>query len=262
MSNYYKILGVEKSASPDDIKKSYRKLAVKYHPDKNEGDKVCEDKFKEISEAYEVLSDPAKKSEYDNPTVNSHASFGGRNFGKTSMEEMFAQHFTRRRPPENRPIVGGDIQQTIKVSIYDILSESKKEVHVDFVDVCSKCNATGAESLDHCSDCNGMGMVQSSHMNGNSRMIAMQPCMTCQGAGKIRKGTCKHCSGGRIQSKVDVVFTVPKNANHGTTLRLQGKGMNGIHGGPKGNLYVQLHLELPKLDSLSDKQKKVLKDIN
>jgi molecular chaperone DnaJ len=266
MSNYYKLLGVSKDANADEIKKAFRKLAVKYHPDKNQDNKEAEEKFKEINGAYETLSDPAKKAEYDNPSyTNMNGNrYSGNGGGGPSMDDIFAQHFAQRARRQNTdfPRKGGDIKHTVDVSLYEVISGAKKKVKVEFKDVCTYCNGTGAEKIERCSDCDGRGMVQVSINNGNSRMVSIQPCMSCQGQGRKRVGTCNSCAGnGFINEKIDVSVTIPKNSNHGSILRLADKGMSGIYGGPKGDMYVQLNLNLPSLDSLNDKQKKCLKGI-
>ena len=255
--DYYSILGVDKSASAADMKKAYRKLAVKYHPDKNPGDKEAEEKFKELSEAYETLSNPEKKEVYDNPGFSSMGGF-------SNMDDLFAQHFGGgygATQSKTRPTRGQDIRHSLSISLYDLLSCEKQQVTFSFRNMCSGCNGTGAEEMMKCEVCEGRGMVQNAQTRGNSRIMSMSPCPTCRGLGQQTKSHCKKCIGGTMEDKVDVLVSIPKGASHGAILRVPGKGVNGTYGGPRGNLFVQLNLTLPDFDSLSDKQKKCLRDI-
>ena len=252
--DYYSILGVDKSASADNIKKAYRKLAKKHHPDKNAGDEKAEAKFKEINEAYETLSDLDKKSSYDNP------SMGG--FG--NMDDFVSQHFGfgRRNNNQVRPRKGGDLSDLLHVSINDIIKGTKKTLKFEFKDLCCDCNGTGASSMETCNDCNGNGMVQTIRQHGNTRMASMHPCPTCMGQGRIKKGNCSKCSNGTIYAEVKLSVKLPKGVEHGTVLRMTGKGMNGIYGGPKGDFYVKLHVDLPNYDKLTETEQKILETIS
>ena len=254
--DYYSILGVNKSSSQDDIKKAYRKLAKKHHPDKNAGDSASEDKFKKINEAYETLSNEDKKRSYDNPHSRGFGSMG--NFGD------FASHFgfgsgNRRH---DAPRKGNDLQDILRVSIYDVVKGTNKKVKASFKDICTACNGTGAEKMNHCEDCNGNGMIQRVVQRGNSRMASMQPCHKCQGVGKIKIGKCSKCINGQVDAKVSVSLAIPKGVEHGSVLRIVGKGMSGIYGGPKGDFYVKLHLDLPDYSKLTKKEQEVLETIS
>lgn len=263
-TDYYSILGIKKSASKDEIKKSYRELAKKYHPDKTKGDKELEIKFKEINDAYETLGDDKKRASYDTPFSGGMGGYSNMGSG-ASMEEMFARHFgTVRRPDPNRPTIGRDIKYMIDVTLYDIISGENKIIDLSFNDICQDCSGKGFKSFDSCVECDGSGMIRYVQNQGNFRTVSMRPCNKCNGVGQIGKGVCSNskCSSGVVKTDVNVSVKIPKNSKNGSIIRISGKGMGGTNGGPRGSMFLQLNLVLPSFESLTDTQKKVLKSLD
>ena len=253
MADYYELLGVARDASPEDIKKAYRKLAVKYHPDKNPGDKSAEDKFKEISHAYETLSDPGKRSRYDqfgeaafqyggggfggfhDPFEVFREVFGGGAFGDI-LEGMFGFGSSRRRGPAR----GRDLEYGLKIDFLEAARGTTKQIKIRRHENCSECAGTGAKAgtgKAACSRCGGTGQVsQSSGFFSISRT-----CEVCRGAGQIIKEPCAVCGGsGKVEAVKKVSVDVPAGVDTGVRLRLSGEGEPGERGGPPGDLYVAL----------------------
>lgn len=252
--DYYKTLGVEQHATPEEIKKAYRKLAVKYHPDKNDGK---DDKFKEINTAYETLSDASKRRNYD------AQSMGGPNRFGFDVNDFFSQHFGggHARNMQNAPRKGQDVQVRVAVSLYEVVSESSKDVSINFQDLCTKCDGTGVEVKETCPTCKGSGAVSKvSNFNG-MRMATNAPCDTCRGQGFLAKKHCTSCNNGTINVTKDFDFQIPPGANNGTVLRFQGKGGSGINGGPSGDAFVKLDLRMPNKQYMSDEQLAALKGL-
>lgn len=261
MTDYYKVLGVPKEATPSQIKKAYRDLAKKYHPDKAEGDISFEDKFKKINEAYETLSDENKKAAYDNPHRHSGFTTG---YG-VDVEEMFRQHFgggfsSPRQRTTNIPRRGRDLKLADKVTLYQVLTKAKKEINLSYDEPCPECDGTAAAERSVCSDCNGSGIIQQFKEMGAMRIATNGPCMACRGTGfKIVK-KCPSCNGGIIRTNRKFTYEIPPTANNGTVLKYSGDGGNGSHGGPKGDLYIKLNLVLPT--NLTEEQKEFLKELS
>ena len=252
--DYYEVLGVIKSASAEEIKKSYRKLALKYHPDKNKGDKSAEAKFKEASEAYHVLSDKGRRSNYDQ---FGHAAFegtGGRggfsNFDFTNAfsdifgSDIFDDFFEgfggtrgrgRRRSTNFR---GADLRYDLAISLEDAYNGKKQEINFSSSDKCEKCDGSGAEPGSKpisCSTCNGQGQVRSSQ----GFFTIQQTCPECAGSGEQISDPCKDCRGmGKKQTKKKIFTNIPKGVDDGTRIWLSGKGEAGIKGGGSGDLYI------------------------
>lgn len=252
--DYYKVLGVEQSATPEAIKKAYRKLAVKYHPDKNNGEDA---KFKEINAAYETLSDVHKRRAYDGQ------SMGGPNRFGFDVNDFFKQHFggVGSRTVHNIPRKGQDVQTRVTVSLYDVVSESSKNVSLTFKDVCTKCEGTGVEIKETCSVCKGTGAVSRVVNFNGVQMSTSIPCDSCRGLGFISKKNCAACSNGTINMTRDFDFTIPPGSNNGTVLRFQGKGGSGINGGPAGDVFVKLDLRMPNKKYMSNEQLSALKGL-
>tara|TARA_B100000686_G_scaffold172797_1_gene179970 strand:+ start:448 stop:1590 length:1143 start_codon:yes stop_codon:yes gene_type:complete len=257
--DYYEILGTIKSASPEEIKKAYRKLALKHHPDKNKGDKTAEAKFKEASEAYHVLSDKGRRANYDQ---FGHAAFegtGGRggfsNFDFTSAfsdifgSDVFDDFFEgfgggrgrgRRRSSDFR---GEDLRYDLSISLEDAYNGKKQEINFSSSDKCVTCNGSGAEPGSKpvsCSTCGGHGQVRSSQ----GFFTIQQTCPECAGSGEQISSPCRECRGiGKKQSKKKIFTNIPKGVDDGTRIRLSGKGEAGIKGGGNGDLYIFVTIE-------------------
>ena len=266
--DYYEVLGVIKSASPEEIKKAYRKLALKYHPDKNKGDKAAENKFKEASEAYHVLSDKERRSNYDQ---FGHAAFegsGGRGgfsnfdftsafsdiFGSDIFEDFFdgfgsARGRGRRRSSNFR---GADLRYDLSISLEDAYNGKKQEINFSSNDKCMTCDGSGAEpgsKPESCSACEGHGQVRSSQ----GFFTIQQTCPECAGSGEQISSPCKDCRGmGKKQSRKKIFASIPKGVDDGTRIRLSGKGEAGIKGGGNGDLYIFVSIKNHNIFKRSD----------
>ncbi len=261
MKDYYSVLGVSMGTSKVDVKKAYRKLALKYHPDKNPGNKKAEQKFKDISEAYDMLSNPEKIK------TNQHNFRGGfTNHSGFDINEMFRSHFGHGFTSEagnirTRPRKGQDITYNSKVSVYDLISRSTKTIDLSYKEACVACNGTKAIKSEVCSTCRGSGVVQQQRFNGHINMVTNMPCPTCLGNGYLVKEKCTKCTDGSVVVNKSFDFKIPAGANNGVTLRFAGKGPRGVYGGPSGDLYVKLHLTIPLKEKLTEEQLDVLKTI-
>lgn len=246
--DYYKILEVDRNASQDDIKKSYRKLAIKYHPDKNNGDKAAEEKFKEVSEAYDILSNEEKKSQYDRfGSVGGNPGGGGNPF---NMDDLFSQFgdifgngFGRRNgAPQQRR--GSDLRVKVNVTLNDIIFGATKKIKYSRHDKCNVCDAKGGEELTTCLPCQGSGhrsVVQNTPF-GTIRQSAV--CNHCNGSGKSVKNPCKSCSGVGTQVKQETVdIEIPKGAVNGSFMSMPQYG-NWTRGGVPGDLQIVVE-EIP-----------------
>lgn len=252
--DYYEVLGVSKDADEATIKKAYRQLAKKYHPDMNPGDKEAEKKFKEASEAYAVLSDADKRRQYDQ---FGHAAFenggggasgaGGFDFDFGDMGDIFGDLFggmfgggSRRN--SNGPRRGADIRINVRVTFAESVTGTKKKIDVNLKDACTKCNGTGAKagtSPETCSKCGGRGQVTYSRQSMFGMVQNVAPCPDCNGTGKIIKEKCPDCYGtGYITTKKTIEVNIPAGIDNGQCVRIQGKGEPGTNGGPRGDLLV------------------------
>ena len=254
--DYYEVLGIAKSASADEIKSAYRKLAKKYHPDLNPGDKEAEEKFKEVGEAYEILSDQQKRARYDqfghagvDPNYGAGAGgfgggFGGVDFGDLfgDLGDIFGMGGGRRRANPNAPRKGGDIRVSLVLSFMEAVHGCTKTVSVNRQDVCTECGGSGAAkgtSPDTCPDCHGTGYVTVQQRTPFGVMQSSQPCTRCGGKGKIIQSPCSKCHGsGKTSSTKRVEVKVPAGIDDDQSLCLQGLGDAGVNGGPNGDLYV------------------------
>ena len=259
--DYYEVLGVPKTASDDEIKKAYRKLAKKYHPDLNPGDKTAEEKFKEVGEAYEVLSDKDKKARYDqfghagvDPNYGAGAGaggFGGGFGGGIDLDDILGSMFgggfggfggSRQRANPNAPRRGGDIRVSLVLSFMEAVHGCAKTVSVSRQDTCPECGGTGAArgtSAETCPDCRGTGYVTVQQRTPFGVMQSTQPCRKCGGKGKIIKTPCSKCHGsGKTASTKRVEVKVPAGIDDDQSLRLAGLGDAGTNGGPSGDLIV------------------------
>lgn len=257
--DYYEVLGVSKTASDDEIKKAYRKLAKKYHPDLNPGDKEAEQKFKEANEAYEVLSDSTKRARYDqfghagvDPNYGAGApgggfggGFGGFDMGDLGdiFEGFFGGGFgSSRRANPNAPRRGGDLQKSCTISFFEACKGVKREISIQRMETCSDCHGTGSEpghSAQTCPDCHGTGQVRVTQRTPLGSMTSSRPCSRCGGKGKIVTNPCKKCNGnGRIRVTKKIEVSIPAGIDDGQTLAVRGQGDSGINGGPAGDLHV------------------------
>jgi len=262
--DYYEVLGVSKSATADEIKKAYRKLAMKHHPDRNPDNKDAAEKFKEVCEAYEVLSDTGKRQRYDqygHAGMKSAFGPGGFDFGRdfSHMQDMDLQDILgsffgggfgdifggggqRRSRSPNAPHRGDDLRFDLEIDFEEALFGSEREVDLSVNDACETCRGTGAasgSSRETCRQCGGHGVV----IVGGGFIQMRQTCPVCHGEGSIIRSPCKKCGGtGRVKTPRHIALRIPKGVETGSRLRLTGKGESGLRGGPAGDLYVVLHV--------------------
>ncbi|MBI3414303.1 MAG: molecular chaperone DnaJ [Verrucomicrobia bacterium] len=256
--DYYEVLSVARDASDEEIKKSYRKLAIKYHPDKNPGDKAAEEKFKELSEAYEALSDQQKRAAYDqyghaafDPRARSRGGGGFHDpfdifrevFGGGGGSSIFGDIFGESRRDPAGPERGADLRYDMELSFEEAALGCEREISVTKMDSCERCHGSGAEAGSthkNCPPCGGRGQVISSR----GIFSIAQTCPRCQGAGRIIEKPCRVCEGsGRQERGSKIKIKVPPGVDTGTRLRSNGNGEGGSRGGPPGDLYVVLHVK-------------------
>ena len=255
--DYYEILGVERSASVEEIKSSYRKMAMKYHPDRNQGDVEAEVKFKEAAEAYEILSNPQKRQRYDNfghQGVNGNAGFNDMNdifshfgdiFGGGSIFDEFFGGGSRRQRREPG-IRGSDLKITVKLSLEEIADGIEKKLKIKKFKSCQTCNGSGAEngSFETCTNCNGTGEIRNVTRSILGQFVNISSCPMCEGDGKIIKDRCPDCSGeGRLKSETTIKVKIPPGVSEGNYIPLSGQGNAGIRGGRAGDLLVFIEEE-------------------
>jgi molecular chaperone DnaJ len=264
--DFYEILGVAKSASADEIKKAYRKKAIQYHPDKNPGDKVSEEKFKEAAEAYEVLSDDQKRQRYDqygHAGVGGASGGGGYGGGGMNMEDIFSHfgdifggHFGGgfsgfggggQRGGGQRVRRGSDLRVKVKLTLAEIAVGVEKKIKVKKLVSCSHCNGTGAahgSSTSTCTTCNGQGRVTRVQQTILGQMQTAAECPTCGGDGKIIKEKCLHCNGeGMVREDEVISINIPAGVMEGMQLSVSGKGNAARRGGVNGDLLVLVEEE-------------------
>lgn len=249
--DYYEILGVSRNAEDAEIKKAYRKLAMKYHPDRNSNDKAAEEKFKEIQKAYEVLSDQQKRAAYDrfgHAGVDGsmggagHGGFGG--FGDV-FEDIFENIFSggRAQGRQSRAQRGADLQFNVQLTLEEAALGKQIEITVPRHVSCQTCNGSGAKkgtTPKNCETCNGVGQVRIQQ----GFFSIQQTCPSCHGEGKVITEPCSSCHGqGRVRESKKLTVKIPAGVDNGDRVRLSGEGEAGIHGGPAGDLYVQVNLK-------------------
>ncbi len=254
--DYYEVLGVPKNASDADIKKAFRTLAKKYHPDMHPGDKECEEKFKEAQEAYAVLSDAEKRKQYDQ---FGHAAFdgtggagaGGFDFSGMDMGDIFGDIFGdffggggSRRRANDGPMKGANLRTSVRITFEEAVFGCEKEIEMVLKDECATCHGTGAKpgtSPETCGKCGGKGKVVFSQQSFFGTVQNVQTCPECNGSGKVVKEKCPDCRGtGYIARKRKIQVTIPAGIDNGQSVRIREKGEPGINGGPRGDLLVEV----------------------
>ncbi|MCI6858992.1 MAG: molecular chaperone DnaJ [Eubacterium sp.] len=257
--DYYEVLGVDKNASEAEIKRAYRKVAKKYHPDMNPGDKEAEEKFKEAAEAYEVLSDPDKRSKYDQfghaafeQGAGGAGGFGGFDFGG-DMGDIFGDIFGdffggggRRGggAKRNGPRQGANLRASVRITFEEAVFGVEKELEIALKDTCKTCNGSGAKpgtSPETCPKCNGTGQVVFTQQSMFGTVRNVQTCPDCNGSGQIIRNKCSDCSGtGYIKVRKRIKVPIPAGIDNGQSVRIREKGEPGINGGPRGDLLVNV----------------------
>ncbi len=255
--DYYEVLGVDKNADDATIKKAYRQLAKKYHPDMNPGDAEAEKKFKEASEAYAVLSDPDKKRQYDQ---FGHAAFeggmgggGGFDFSGMDMGDIFGDIFgdffgggRRRSSANNGPMKGANLRAAVRVTFEEAAFGCEKEIEITLKDECQTCHTTGAKpgtTPETCKKCGGKGKVVYTQQSFLGMVQNVQTCPECRGTGKIIKEKCPDCNGsGYIAKRKKIKVSIPAGIDNGQSVRIRDKGEPGTNGGPRGDLLVEVNV--------------------
>ena len=253
--DYYEVLGISKTADDAEIKKAYRVLAKKYHPDMNPGDAEAEKKFKEASEAYAVLSDPEKRRQYDQ---FGHAAFegggaggfGGFDFNSADFGDIFGDIFGdffgggRRRGANNGPMKGANIRTSVRITFEEAVFGVSKEIELTLKDECATCHGTGAKpgtSPETCTICGGKGQVVFTQQSFFGTVRNVQSCPECNGTGKVIKEKCADCHGtGYIANRKKIQVSIPAGIDNGQSVRIRDKGEPGTNGGPRGDLLVEV----------------------
>ena len=263
--DYYEVLGLKKGASEEEIKKAFRKMAMKYHPDRNPGDKAAEEKFKEVNEAYSVLSDADKKAKYDrfgfagvDPNqgfggagAGGFGGFGGFGGGFGGFEDIFGDIFsgfgqsqTRRA---NQPRKGRDLQKAISITFEEAAFGCKKTININKYVTCGTCKGDGAKpgsSKKTCPKCGGTGQVQTVQRTPFGQFQSVNTCDQCGGSGTIIETPCTDCSGtGRIKKNVSITVDIPAGVDNESVIPIRGQGEPGYNGGPTGDLYIVLNVK-------------------
>ena len=255
--DYYEVLGVDKGASADDIKKAYRKMAMKYHPDRNPGDKAAEEKFKEVGEAYEVLSDADKRSRYDqfgfagvDPNFNAGAGAGGfGGFGDFGgFADIFGDFFGgggSRGTTQNAPRRGENVMARMELTFEESAFGCEKEVSAPRIENCAACGGSGSADgqVETCSRCHGSGQERVVQSFMGMQMQSTTTCSQCGGRGKIIKTPCTTCKGkGKVRRNNRVKVKIPAGVDNGQSVRVRGEGCVGANGGPNGDLLVEIRV--------------------
>ena len=255
--DYYEVLGVEKNADDAALKKAYRALAKKYHPDVNPGDAEAEKKFKEASEAYAILSDPEKRRQYDQfghaafEQGGGPGGFGGFDFNSMDFSDIFGDIFgdffgggSRRSRANNGPMQGASIRKGIRITFEEAVFGCEKELDVVLKEPCETCNGSGAKpgtSPETCQKCGGRGQVVYTQQSFFGTVQNVQTCPECHGSGKVIKDKCSDCGGTGYKSvRKKISVTIPAGIDNGQSVRIREKGEPGINGGPRGDLLVEV----------------------
>ena len=256
----YEVLGVDRNADEATLKKAYRKLAKKYHPDVNPGDKDAEQKFKEATNAYAILSDPEKRKQYDQfghaafenggAGAGGFGGFGGFDFNGADMGDIFGDIFGdlfgggRSRRAQNGPMRGANLRARINITFEEAVFGCEKELEITLKDTCNTCHGTGAKpgtSPVTCPRCHGEGQIVTTSQSMFGMVRNVQTCPDCQGTGKIIKEKCPDCRGtGYTSSRKKIQVSVPAGIDDGQSIRIRDKGEPGVNGGPRGDLLVEI----------------------
>ena len=255
--DYYEILGVSRDADETELKKAYRKLAKQYHPDMNPNDKDAEAKFKEINEAYAVLSDPQKRKQYDmyghsgldGTGFDGFSGFGGFDFGFEDIFDTFfgGSPFGRSTRRKSGPRRGNDLKYSLEISFLEAAFGVTKEINVTRMQLCHVCGGSGSKpgtKPETCRHCNGTGQIRHVQATPFGQMVNMRTCEVCRGEGTIITNPCDECRGnGRVQKTSKISINVPAGIDNGQTISLRGEGEPGMMGGPPGDLYVSIRVK-------------------
>ncbi len=258
--DYYEVLGVEKSASAEEIKKAYRKKAMQFHPDRNPGDKTAEEKFKEVGEAYEVLSDDDKRARYDqfgfqgvDPNFGGGAGFDG-GFGGFGgfgdLGDIFGEFFGggsgRRAASQNAPRRGENVGARLDLTFEEAAFGCEKEVSAQRIENCGVCNGSGSADgvIETCSQCHGSGQIRTVQNFMGMQMQSSTVCPSCSGRGKIIKTPCNTCKGkGKVRRTQKIKVKIPAGVDEGQSVRVRGEGCVGSNGGPNGDLLAEVYIK-------------------
>jgi molecular chaperone DnaJ len=260
--DYYEVLGVNKTATDDELKKAYRKLAKQYHPDMNPGNAEAEAKFKEVNEAYEVLSDKDKRAKYDqfghagvDPNFGAGGYGGGFDMGDIDLGDLFGSFFGggggfggfgggQRQANPNAPKRGASLRASMTISFQEAMSGCEKEINLNRTESCDTCHGTGCAAgttAEVCPDCRGTGQVRIQRGGGGFAFSTTAPCSKCQGTGKIIHQPCPDChGGGQVRKQRKVTVKIPAGIDDGQTISLRGQGNGGQNGGPAGDLLITI----------------------
>ncbi|MCP4402248.1 MAG: molecular chaperone DnaJ [bacterium] len=257
ITNYYKILGVGEKSDEAAIKRAYRQLALKYHPDRNPGDKYAEDKFKQVTEAYRILSDGRKRSDYDRSrsesayTTRSSSSYRSRNTNYDDVFDVFGNFSNGKassakassRKKYQQPVRGTDLKHELIVSFEEAALGTTKTVELKRMEQCSRCRGTGIEPRSYpmlCPSCLGKGRIRQSH----GFLGFTQVCPDCNGSGRVYQKECSQCRGdSRILQQREISVKIPPNVHDGSSLKVAGEGESGSYGGPQGDLYIHVRVK-------------------
>lgn len=257
--DYYEVLGVDKNADEAAIKKAYRVLAKKYHPDMNPGDAEAENKFKEASEAYAILSDPEKRRQYDQyghaafENGGGAGGFGGFDFNGADFGDIFGDIFgdlfggSKRSGRSNGPMKGANVRTSVRITFEEAVFGVEKEIELTLKDECTTCHGSGAKpgtSPETCSKCGGKGQVVFTQQSFFGTVRNVQTCPECGGSGKVVKDKCPDCHGsGYIANRKKIKITIPAGIDNGQSVRIRDKGEPGTNGGPRGDLMVEVMVQ-------------------
>ena len=259
--DYYEVLGVAKGASEEELKKAYRKMAKKYHPDMNPGDKEAEARFKEVNEAYEVLSDPEKRSRYDqfghagvDPNFGAGGGYGGFDMGDIDLGDIFGSFFGGGfgggfggQQRANAPQKGESLRASLTITFEEAAFGCEKEIDLTRTEGCEVCHGTGCQpgtTAETCPDCRGAGVVRIQRGGGGFAFSTTAPCAKCRGTGKLIHSPCKDCGGnGSVRRKKRISVTIPAGIDDGQAVSLRGQGNAGRNGGPAGDLIVGIRIK-------------------